>query len=161
VDRPRRPPGQRDVTGFASGIRVIGVSPDNQWLAPGSPHPVTINKVKWPTALHAYWAASTQDPDLIKAIRSCDSAADLGRLMRDAPRRDRWAEIRLAAMAGVLRLKFSQHPDLADKLTATGDSLLAGHYLMGSDFWDNQGQNWIGRLLELIRAELIAANPGA
>lgn len=155
---PERSPGQRDVVRFASGIRVVGVSPDNGWLSPASPHPVLADGVEWPTALHAYWAASTQDPELIAAISSCGSASELHQLVRDAPRRDRWPEIRLAAMARILRLKFGQHPQLAAMLTATGDAILAGYYLMGSDFWDSRGQNWIGRLTELIRAELIAAS---
>jgi len=155
---PERPPVQRDIVWFASsGHRVVGVDPDNEWLSPASPHPVVVAGVEWPTVLHAYWAASSSDPELIAGIRSCGTAQEVFRLVRDAPRRERWPEVRLAEMARLLGLKFRQHPDLADKLVATGDSILAGTSVMGSDFWDSRGQNWIGRLLEFVRAELVSA----
>ena len=154
---PERPAIQRNVIRFASGVRVVGVDPAYEWLSPASPHPVADGGVEWPTVWHAYWAASTPDPDLIAAIRACGTAGDVFRLVQDAPRRERWPQIRLAEMARLLRLKFAQHPDLAARLVATGDSILVGVSITGSAFWDSQGQNWIGRLLELVRAELASA----
>lgn len=162
---PERPPGQRDVLRFASGTRVEGVDPANAWLSPASPHPVVAGGVQWPTVLHAYWAASTSDAELIAAIRDCSTIHEVLHLGRDAPRRDDWPEIRLAVMLRLLRLKFTQYPDLAARLAATGDSLLVASSAMGTDFWDSRGQNWAGRLLELLRAELTftgdAAQAGA
>lgn len=159
---PERPATQRDVVRFTSGTRVVGVDPERGWLSPASPHPVTDSGVEWPTVLHAYLAASTLDPELIASLRACETARELFRLMQDAPRRERWPEMRLTEMARLLRLKFNQHPTLAARLIATGDSLLVGTSIMGSDFWDSRGQNWIGRLLELVRAELAsAAGPAA
>lgn len=112
--------------------------------------------------LHAYWAASTSDPELIAGIRECRTVPDVSRLTQDAPRHERWPETRLAEMGRLLRLKFAQHPDLAARLVATGDSILVGTSIMGSDFWDSRGQNWIGRLLEIVRAELASgAGPAA
>ncbi|MFC0431665.1 NADAR family protein [Kutzneria buriramensis] len=61
-----------------------------------------------------------------------------------------------AAMAGLLRAKFDQHPDLAEALLATGEATLL-YDDIGSEFWgDNSGhgRNWMGRLLELVRDEL-------
>jgi predicted NAD-dependent protein-ADP-ribosyltransferase YbiA (DUF1768 family) len=154
---PERPPGQRHVVRFASGTRVVGVDPANEWLSPASPHPVTDHAGEWPTVLHAYCAASVSGPELIAAVRTCSTARQALELVRDAPRRDRWPQIRIGEMTRLLRLKFSQHPDLADRLLATGDSILQAASITGSDFWDSQGQNWIGRLLELVRAELASA----
>ncbi len=154
---PERPPGQREVVRFASGTRVLGVDPASEWLSPASPHPVTDAGAEWPTVLHAYLAASTADPELIEAIRGCGTAHQALQLVRDAPRRDRWPEIRLTEMARLLRLKFAQHPDLPARLVATGDAILQASSVTGSDFWDSRGQNWIGRLLELVRAELASA----
>lgn len=141
---------------------MVGVDPDHAWLSPASPHPVTDGGVEWPTVFHAYWAASTSDPELIAGIRACGTVWEMFRLMQDVPRRERWPEIRLAEMARLLRLKFAQHPGLAARLVATGDSILVGISVTGSDFWDSRGQNWIGRLLEVVRAELAsAAGPAA
>jgi predicted NAD-dependent protein-ADP-ribosyltransferase YbiA (DUF1768 family) len=64
-------------------------------------------------------------------------------------------------MAALLRAKFAQHPPLAEALLATGDGGI--DYAFGeSDFWntDERGRGWLGRLLELIRAELAADRNG-
>jgi predicted NAD-dependent protein-ADP-ribosyltransferase YbiA (DUF1768 family) len=64
--------------------------------------------------------------------------------------------VRLAVMLRLVREKFRQHPDLAAQLLATGD----GRLINGVDFsryWGDyrgQGRNWLGRILELARAEL-------
>jgi predicted NAD-dependent protein-ADP-ribosyltransferase YbiA (DUF1768 family) len=60
---------------------------------------------------------------------------------------------RLAVMTRLAREKFRQHPDLAAKLIATGDGrLINGANL--SRYWGS-GRNWLGRILELVRAELV------
>ena len=55
-----------------------------------------------------------------------------------------------------LRAKYTQHKDLAKALLATDGRI---EYANGIDgFWTSYrgGRNWIGRLLELVRAELRA-----
>ncbi|HMQ64993.1 MAG TPA: hypothetical protein PJ992_01790 [Arachnia sp.] len=62
----------------------------------------------------------------------------------------------LALMAAALRAKYTQHKDLAKALLATDGRI---EYANGIDgFWTSYrgGRNWIGRLLELVRAELRA-----
>jgi predicted NAD-dependent protein-ADP-ribosyltransferase YbiA (DUF1768 family) len=61
-------------------------------------------------------------------------------------------------MARLLRAKYSQHPDLAQVLLATTDAriIYSDH---DSAYWvarGQQGTNWIGRLLEVVRSELAA-----
>ena len=61
-------------------------------------------------------------------------------------------------MARLLRAKFAQHPQLADVLLTTGDGRIE-YTSSGSAYWDtgdDQGRNWMGRLLELIRSEIAA-----
>lgn len=59
-------------------------------------------------------------------------------------------------MAAVVRAKFQQHPDLADRLLATGTSRLINGVDVGERYWaaGPRGRNWLGRILELVRAEL-------
>ncbi|MEU8530890.1 NADAR family protein [Streptomyces sp. NPDC048629] len=69
------------------------------------------------------------------------------------------AEAHTAVMAALLRAKFDQHPDLADLLTGTGSARIHHRGAFAGpegDFWgcEAEGRNWLGRLLELIRAEL-------
>ena len=64
------------------------------------------------------------------------------------------------AMLQVLRAKFTQNPDLAAHLLATGDAILLEHNsVTGRDrVWSNnndgEGTNWLGAALMLIRDEL-------
>ncbi|MEU8132793.1 NADAR family protein [Streptodolium elevatio] len=63
-------------------------------------------------------------------------------------------------MTELLRAKFRQHPDLADILVSTGDARIV--YQSLDPFWDGAGpgetkRHWMGRLLELVRAELVLA----
>jgi hypothetical protein len=61
-------------------------------------------------------------------------------------------------MATLLRAKFSQHPQLARILTETGTAVIT-YNQFDSQFWGFP-RNWMGRLLELARAELALQNLG-
>ncbi|MEV4510972.1 NADAR family protein [Dactylosporangium sp. NPDC049525] len=80
--------------------------------------------------------------------------------MGRAPLRPDWPQVRLAAMHAVLRAKFAQHPRLGDVLVATGDARI--DYSLSSAYWSGgaKGRNWLGRLLELVRSELVAQRAG-
>jgi ribA/ribD-fused uncharacterized protein len=68
-----------------------------------------------------------------------------------------WKDIKIDRMRQVLRAKFSQHKDLADKLTDTGDAMLIEESNMDA-FWGigkkSNGKNMLGVLLMEIRKEL-------
>jgi predicted NAD-dependent protein-ADP-ribosyltransferase YbiA (DUF1768 family) len=126
------------------------------------PAPIRLAADTYPTVVHAYWALSTTDPAAHDAIRAAERPSDARTLAEQAPRRPDWPAVRLAVMVQLLRAKFTQHPDLAAVLTATGDARI--HYGgLDSGYWiagDKHGRNWVGRLLELVRAELIARQAG-
>lgn len=122
------------------------------------PAPITVEAVTYPTVAHAYWALATTSPAIRNQIRDAARSYDAEKLAEEAPLRPDWPAVRLAVMTSLLRAKYSQHPELADTLLATGDARI--HYAgIGSRYWNAHGQegrNWIGRLLELIRAEIAA-----
>jgi predicted NAD-dependent protein-ADP-ribosyltransferase YbiA (DUF1768 family) len=70
------------------------------------------------------------------------------------------AVIRLAGMHAILRAKFDQYPALADILVDTGDARI--DYSIASPYWSDgkHGRNWLGRLLELVRSEILARRAG-
>ncbi|MBC6456691.1 NADAR family protein [Actinomadura sp. HBU206391] len=149
-DDPERPPGERRTVMFGNADEL-------QWLSPASPHPVDIEGLTYPTAMHAYWARSTIDADLATRIREAGRVHDAQRLAEDAPRREDWSAVRPAVMADLLRAKFAQHPELADRLLETGDAVLICFTGVGTRYWERYGEhghNWIGRLLEVVRAEI-------
>jgi hypothetical protein len=78
------------------------------------------------------------------------------------PQAENGADVRLAVMAGLLRVKFRQHPDLAEVLLSTGDTRIVSHEYFGSRFWStgDDGRHWVARLLEVVRAEIAAERAG-
>lgn len=114
-----------------------------------------------PSVLHGYWALSTADASDRTAVRDAPTADEAQERGGRATRREDWPSVRLAVMAGLLRAKFTQHPELAEILLATGDARIAYTGCTESPYWrnarDDRGRNWTGRLLELTRAELLAA----
>lgn len=126
------------------------------------PATITINGNDYPTVIHAYWALSTSDPHLHDQIAQAERAYDAQKLAEPAPRRPDWPATRLAVMAALLRAKYTQHPRLAQTLLGTGDARII-YTDFDSAYWvagSKQGTNWIGRLLEVIRSELAAAETG-
>lgn len=114
----------------------------------------------FPSVLHGYWALSTADAADRKRIRETPSAREAHDLGGRATRRADWPSVRLAVMGGLVRAKFTQHPGVAEILLATGDARISYTGLSESPFWrdvpDGRGRNWMGRLLELVRSELVA-----
>ncbi|WP_330310714.1 NADAR family protein [Streptomyces sp. NBC_00523] len=109
---------------------------------------------------HGYWALSAADASDRSRIRDAASGSEAHELGGRAARRSDWPDVRLAVMAGLLRAKFTQHPELAQVLLSTGDARISYTGFEDSPFWrdvpDDRGRNWMGRLLELTRSELLA-----
>ncbi|MET8861975.1 NADAR family protein [Nonomuraea sp. NPDC004580] len=123
---------------------------------------IEIAGVVYPTVEHAYWALSTDDEGARERIRTAPNSTQARDIAVGAERRPHWPDVRLVVMAELLRAKFAQHPELAEVLLATGDGRIEYQYA-DSEFWDTSGsagRNWMGRLLELVRAELVADRIG-
>ncbi|MEU5994505.1 NADAR family protein [Spirillospora sp. NPDC047418] len=127
------------------------------------PSPIDVGGAVYPSVEHAYWALSTADPEVREQIRAAERAYEAQKIAAEATRVQDWSQVRTAAMAGLLRAKFTQHPELAEILLGTGDAPIA-YSGMGSDHWaagGGKGRNWIGRLLELLRSEIHAQRSGS
>ena len=71
--------------------------------------------------------------------------------------RSDWEAVKIEVMREVLRCKFSQNPELKQKLLDTGDSELIESNNWNDRIWGvcrGKGQNHLGRLLMELRAEL-------
>ena len=73
-----------------------------------------------------------------------------------------WGEVRLGIMEEIVRAKFTQHPELAAKLLATGERMLAEGNTWHDTFWGvdrrtGRGENHLGRILMKVRQELASA----
>ncbi|UZK57819.1 NADAR family protein [Streptomyces drozdowiczii] len=124
------------------------------------PAPVEFAGDSYASVQHGYWALSAADASGRSRIRDAASGREAHALGGRAARRSDWPGVRLAVMAGLLRAKFTQHPELAQVLLSTGDARISYTGFEDSPFWrdvpDDRGRNWMGRLLELTRSELLA-----
>ncbi|MEV0373650.1 NADAR family protein [Streptomyces sp. NPDC050636] len=168
-ERPSRVPADGPTTPHAPAVQLYHSYPRQRVDDPGTeglrndyPAPVDVEGVTYPSVAHAYWALSAADPTARAAIAAADTPYAARGLAADATRREGWEQARTAVMTGLLRTKYTQHPDLAEILLATDDATLI-YDDADSDFWgDNagRGRNWTGRLLELVRSELHARQAG-
>lgn len=78
-----------------------------------------------------------QIQEKIRQIASPMDAALEGR-NRQNPLRPDWEEIKDEVMLQALRMKFSQNPEIAKELLATGDALLIEH-TRNDDYWADGG----------------------
>jgi len=145
------------------------------------PAPIVLDGETWATVEHFYQAQRSDDPAYRQAIREattpgrakrCAARPDLPakaskhswfRLHHAFPRAD-WHEVKLDIMRRADRAKYTQHPELAVLLLATGDAELIEDS-PSEPFWgigpDGLGQNWAGRVLMEIREEIRRENSSA
>lgn len=104
----------------------------------------------------AFQAAKTLDKDVRKQFENllAYQARELGRRIQLRPD---WEQVKVQVMARIVWAKFTQNPDLAAKLLATGDALLVEDNDWGDTFWGvykGQGENMLGRILMWVRDRL-------
>jgi len=124
-----------------------------------SPHAVQMKGKVWPTSEHYFQAqkfAGHPDEEDVRQAGSPMIAARMGRSRKRPFRRD-WESVKLDVMREVVRAKFTQHPELTAVLLGTDDAVLVEHTAKDA-YWadggDGSGQNWLGRILMEVRAEL-------
>ncbi len=133
------------------------------WLSNFYYVPITLEGHVYPTVEHAYQAGKTLSLRWRERVRRCPTPKDAKRVGRRVPLRPDWYETRLSLMETLIRQKFNPHlhPDLAQKLRATGDAPLIEGNTWGDRFWgverrSGRGDNHLGRILMQVRAELTA-----
>jgi len=80
------------------------------------------------------------------------------RLGKKVELRPDWESVKIDVMRQVLKCKFTQNPELGEKLIATGDAELIEGNNWRDFYWgvcNGKGQNHLGKLLMEVRAELV------
>jgi predicted NAD-dependent protein-ADP-ribosyltransferase YbiA (DUF1768 family) len=161
-NRPVDGPAQsRDPTVKLRSVLVNWpADPGVQRLRNECPVTIDIGGETYASAVHAYWSLATTDETARAAIRTATSAFGVEAAAGGAPIRPDWPHLRATAMHSILRAKFGQHTEFADALVATGDARI--DYTTSSAYWSGgtKGRNWLGRLLELVRSEIVAQRAG-
>lgn len=76
--------------------------------------------------------------------------------------REDWEQVKFSVMTDIVREKFMQNPDLANKLRSTGNARLEEGNTWGDKTWgtvNGQGKNMLGNILMLVRVELSMEHP--
>ena len=116
----------------------------------------------WSTVEHAFQAAKCEDAQEAENIRHASTPGKAKKMGRAAKMREDWDEIKDNAMYEAVYAKFSQNPDLAEALDATGNRILVEGTRWHDNIWgqcwcgckDNTGQNRLGQILMIVRDEL-------
>ena len=85
------------------------------------------------------------------------SASEAKKLGRKVTLRKDWETVKIKLMQEIVKAKFVQHPELAQKLIQTGDAYLEEGNTWGDKIWgtvDGKGANHLGHILMNVRAEL-------
>lgn len=103
-----------------------------------------------------FQAYKTHDMNLRRqfALLSGSQAKQLGRKIKLRPD---WERVKDMVMYAVIYLKFTQNPDLKEKLLATGDLHIEETNYWDDTYWgvyNGEGKNRLGKLLMSLRNEL-------
>lgn len=112
--------------------------------------------IRYKSSEAAYQAQKTIDQKSRFSDLSPERAKQLGSAL--LPRSD-WDAVKREKMLGVVRAKFMQNRDLADKLLATGNRYLEEANTWHDAYWGvdaetGKGENWLGWILMKVRMEL-------
>lgn len=126
-----------------------------RWLSNYWTVDITYDGIRYTSTEAAYQASKSLDPEERKIIAKM-SPAESKKAGQKVSMRPDWDEVKIQVMEDITRLKF-QHEGLKRMLLDTGDAELIEGNTWGDRFWgtvNGEGQNWLGKTLMKIRAEL-------
>jgi ribA/ribD-fused uncharacterized protein len=144
---------------MVSAIRFYRADGEYGFLSNFALYPITLDGKEWSTSEHYFQARKFLDEMLQEEIRSASTPGEAARLGRDRarPLRADWELVKDDVMYEVVLAKFSQHPDLRERLLSTGDAYLVEH-TEKDGYWgdggDGSGKNRLGSILMRVREEL-------
>ena len=143
---------------------IMNFKDENEFLSNFYLVPIWFEDRLYPATENAYFAWMSTDDDIklrLQTIRPVEAKALAQTEAFKSQRKFKTQDELLAGMETLVRQKFFDHPELADKLLATGDALLIEGNTWGDEnFGVNMqegrgcGRNGLGQMLMKIRREL-------
>jgi ribA/ribD-fused uncharacterized protein len=125
------------------------------------------NPIRWQgrdfsTAEHAFHFEKMRADSWREAVWKARTPGEAKRLGRRGPKREDWEDVRFGYMAAIVLSKFDQHPDLRDRLLATGNEQLVEVTNWHDTTWgvcvcsrhNGRGDNRLGEILMQVRRAL-------
>jgi ribA/ribD-fused uncharacterized protein len=122
--------------------------------------PIIIDGLVWPSTEHYFQAMKFPEyptiQELIRRAPTSRAAFNAAHRMDKYYDHKHWQKVGLGYMLKAIYNKFTQHDYIYEVLLGTGDKILIEN--TNNDWYGNgtndKGQNWLGRILMLVRAEL-------
>lgn len=133
---------------------------DNDYLSNFYPAPIEIDGKKYWTSEAYYQAMKASTEKEHDEIQSMSDPSDAKAAGRKVQLREGWNDFKYLVMLRAVRAKFQQHPELAERLINTGDTLLVEGTYWHDETWGIyrwNGMNLLGRILMRVRDELYAS----
>ena len=124
--------------------------------------PFTWRGREWKTVEHAFQAAKCLTDVESEMIRGCLTPREAKRMGRSVELLPDWEEVKEDVMLDLVRLKFRQNQELAEKLMLTGAAKLVEGNRWHDNTWGKcycrrcagkKGQNLLGKALMQVRRE--------
>ncbi len=148
-----------DPVNDVAGAIFLSRSDVNEPLSSFSRHGFHLDDADWPSVEHYFQAMKFEDPEYRERVRQSThpkKARKLGRSRFQKLRRD-WRKVRRVIMTRAVYIKCRTHPEVAERLLATGDARLvennAYDYYWGCGR-DRRGDNTYGQVLMDVRDKL-------
>ena len=131
----------------------------NEPLSSFSRHGFELDGRFWPSVEHYFQGMKFEKPDDQEKVRLADHPAKARRLGRSRFRRIRrdWSKVRRVIMTRAVYTKCRAHPEIAERLLATGNTRLVENSQYDY-FWgcgrDLRGHNTYGQVLMDVRGKL-------
>lgn len=147
--------------GQSAGKEILFYGPHEEYGFLGNWYPAAIflkGKI-WPTSEHYYQAQKFVGTEYEEICRRLPSPRETFELSRrpDVPVDLHWDEKKLDIMKEVVRAKFTQNPELAERLIGTGNARLIENSPV-DDYWgigaNGDGENLLGKILMDLRESM-------
>lgn len=119
---------------------------------------VTIDGMTYPTSEAAFQAMKCLDKEERIPFTETKNPVVVKRMGKQVKLRSDWEYVKVGIMEKIVRAKFTQNPELAEQLVATGDLAIMEGNTWRDTFWGvdaatGKGENHLGRILMKIREE--------
>lgn len=140
-------------------IKFYSAKADYGYMSNFYASPILLKGKAWATTEHYFQAqkfAGTKWESEVRKVKGPWNAAKMGR-RTDLPLRSDWEQVKDNVMRDAVHAKFTQHPELKEKLLATGNEYLIEHTVKDT-YWadggNGSGKNMLGRILMEERDKL-------